>query len=312
MIRHWVRFAIFAFAAHAFPPFGEPAAFAESKAEFKRTLALELTEHIILDVTAPKGDVNISFRHAGEISVAVTAATGGKDLPPDFFDTSLTVEQEGMHVKIRSKPNAAYSDPTLRMSYSIGVPDWIEVNSTVDNGKQTVAGVRGPVKLVSGSGDIKVSYITASLEAKTGAGNIDVVRVGSFAKVETGTGNIRMKDIGPASVAIVQKGIGRIEMDGISGTFTGSTDAGDLDAGGGVFDDWDLKSVSGNIRVRVANESKFNLDAATHRGILSIESQEDDLEECRKAPEARECRQKVNGGGKLVHVRSESGNIVIQ
>lgn len=285
-------------------------ALAESEVKFQRTFALEPTDHIILDVDVPNGDVTISYTHAGEISVAATARVReGKDLPADFFDHRLFAEREGNHIKVQFKATDARSYESMRISYIIGVPNWIEVNSSVGSGKQTIAGVMGPVRVVSGSGDVKVFYITDALEAKTGSGNISVVRVGAAAKVETGSGNINLKDIGPGSVARVKKGTGRIEVDGISGSFTGSTDAGDLEVKGGVYDGWDLTSASGNIRVGAAPESKFEVDVVTRSGKLLVENEDIEMPE---GSVVRACHQKVNGGGRLVRVRSASGNIVIQ
>jgi len=56
-------------------------------------------------------------------------------------------------------------------------------------------------------------------------------------------------------------------------------------------------------------ESKFEIDAATRTGVLSIEN--DDIESTQNC-NRRECRQKVNGGGKMVRARSESGAIVVE
>lgn len=303
MIKNPVHFAICVFFAAVAPLLR-----AYDGAEFKRTFTLNPSDHIVLDVAVAKGDVTILYSHAGEISIVATARSSEqKDIPQDFFDRSLAVERDGNHVRIKSKPSS--SDTALRISYLVSVPDWIEVNSFVENGKQLIQGVRGPVKAVSGSGDIKATYITTSLEAKTGGGNITVIRVGSAAKVETGSGNIKLKDIGPGSTATVMKGRGRVEMDGVSGSFAASTDAGELDARGGVFGPWDLKSVSGNIRVGIAAESKFDIDAATSSGTLEIEK--DDIGAPQDA-NPRECRRAVNGGGQLVRVRSDSGTIFIQ
>jgi hypothetical protein len=282
----------------------------EAKAEFKHTLALAPSDHIILDVEVGQGDVTIGYRHAGEISIAATARfLDGKPVAQDFFDHCLTVRRNGDHVEVRATPATAYSERQLKISYAIDVPNWIEINSKAKNGNQAVAGVMGPVRVESGRGDIRISYVTTTLEAKTGEGNITVIRVGSAAKVETGSGNINMKDIGPSSTARVLRGTGRIEMDGVSGSFSGSTDGGELDAKGGVFDDWDLKSVSGNIRIGVATEQRFDLDVATQSGSLLIEN--DDIDAPQDA-KTRECRQKVNGGGKYVRARSVSGTIFVR
>src|SRR5579862_8984643 len=200
--------------------------FAEAKVEFHRTLQLVPSDHITLDVSVPNGDVTISYSHAGEIIVSATAQAYEGTIPNDFFDRGLVVKREGDHVRVQFNGAAAKEGP--RISYTIDVPNWIEVNSNVGTGKQLISGVMGPVKAASGSGDVTVQYVTNDLEAKTGRGDITVIRVGAAAKVETGAGSIDMKDIGPASSATVKKGVGRVEVDGISGSFTGSTDAGEL------------------------------------------------------------------------------------
>jgi Toastrack DUF4097 len=283
--------------------------FAEAKVEFHRTLPLAPSDHIILDVAVPNGDVTISYAHAGELSVSATAQASAGKLPADFFDRRLVVARQGEHVKVQFNPNSAPSDGALRIAYTIDVPNWIEINSNVGTGKQTISGVMGPVKAVTGNGDMRVQYITNDLEAKTGRGDITVIRVGTAAKVETASGNIDMKDIGPGSTATVKKGIGRVEVDGISGSFTGSTDAGELRVEGGVYDNWELKSDSGNIHIGTGQDSSFEIDAATDSGRLSIENEDVAMP---KDANARSCHQKVNGGGKLVHARSTSGTIFIQ
>jgi DUF4097 and DUF4098 domain-containing protein YvlB len=183
----------------------------------------------------------------------------------------------------------------------------IEINSTIKSGRQSVAGVMGPVRLVSGSGDIKALYITRALEAKTGNGNIAVSRVGGAATVETSQGNINLREIGPGSSASVTHGTGRVELDGISGSFNATTVTGELNVKGGVYGDWDLKSVSGDIRIQVAREFKYEIDAVTHSG--RIQNHNDDIDIPQNTV-ARDCHQKVNGGGKVVRLRSDGGNIV--
>jgi hypothetical protein len=282
--------------------------FAESTATFKRSVPLAPADHMILDVTVPEGTVNIRYAHAGEISVTAIAKIDDGEISAKFFDKSMIVVREGNHLRVQYAPDAGDSGQKVKLTLNIGVPYWLEVNSTLGKGKQSILGVQGPVKLVSGSGDIEAEYITTNLDATTGKGNIKVIRVGMEAKLETGSGDINLKDIGP-TVATVRKGIGRLEMDGVSGSFTGKTDAGELIAKGQVFDGWDLNSTSGEIYVQISQEHHrgYEMDAATRTGRISVES--DDLEVSDK--DARECHQKVYGGGGLVHVRSGSGNILL-
>jgi len=282
---------------------------AETKVEFNRTVQLAPSDHILLDVAVPDGDVTISYAHAGEVSVSATAQAPDGTIAPDFFERGLLVQREGERLKVQFNSLGAPSTQRVRVTYTIEVPNWIEVNANVGTGKLSISGVMGPVRAVTGSGDVSVLYITNELEAKTGRGDIDVIRVGTAAKAETGSGNISMKDIGPGSVATVDKGTGRVDVDGISGSFNGSTDAGELRVAGGVFGPWELKSGAGDIHIGAGGEYGFELDAATHSGRLSIENEGVTTP---KDPDARACHQKVNGGGKLVQARSDSGTIFIK
>lgn len=284
--------------------------FADTSVEFHRTLPVALTDHIILDVAVPNGNITISSAHAGEMSISATARSNANKVPADFFERGLVVERQGEHVKVHfDSSHAPAADQTVHVAYVIEAPNWIEVNSSVGVGKQTISGVMGPVTAISGSGDVNATYITSTLDVKTGRGDVAVTRVGTAARVDTVSGNINMKDIGPGSVAIVEKGAGRVDVDGISGSFTGTTDAGDLRIAGRVYDDWNLKSDSGNIHIGTTAEAQFDLDAATRSGRLSIENEDVKAPE---DPDARESHQKVNGGGKLVRARSVSGVIFIQ
>ncbi len=282
-------------------------AFADSTVEFHRTLSLEPSDHITLDVTVPDGNVTIAYSHAGEILVSATAQASEGQIPADFFDRGLTVERQGENVKVQFNPSRAPASDNLRVSYTINVPNWIVVNSKVGTGRQTISGVMGPVTAVSDRGDVKVLYVTSTVDARTGRGDIQVNRVGTAARVETGSGSIVMKDIGPGSSATVRGGAGSVDVDGVSGSFTGSTDAGELRVAGGVYDKWDLKSASGSIHIGADTESGFEIDAATRSGRLSVEN--DDME---VDGSGRACHQKVNGGGKLIWARSMSGNIFIR
>ncbi len=280
------------------------------KIDFKRSFEVAYTDHITLDVAVPEGDVNIAFLHAGELSVGATARSDDdkKAAPADFFENCLKIERDGNRIQVRFVPTLRCSSRDLKITYNIDVPNAIEVTSSVENGRQTVSGVTGPVKLASGSGDIKAYYIATTLEAKTGSGNISVIRTGGAAKVETGAGNINLKDIGPGSVATVKKGTGRIEMDGVSGSFSAVTAAGELDVKGGVYGDWELKSASGNIRILVSKEFKYDIDALTRSGQLAVHNEDIDAQ----GKDVREFRQKINGGGKVVRARTESGNIFFE
>jgi DUF4097 and DUF4098 domain-containing protein YvlB len=205
------------------------------------------------------------------------------------------------------------------------VPYRTEVTSRLNRGKQNISGILGPGKLATGKGDIKASYISKGLqaevdhgnldlqvigehvEAKTGNGNISCTRVAQGVSAETGDGDIIVMVVGP-SAAAVKKGTGRIDVGGARSSFVGSTDGGDLHIKALPHDDWQLNSVSGNIRVELAPAAKFELDATTDSGNVLV-----DREDIAKPDAAvSHLHQRVNGGGKHIEAHTNAGTIVIR
>src|SRR5215831_16014432 len=171
------------------------------------------------------------------------------DVSTEYFGSTLTIEQAKNHIAIQKLPDSAYLDLEPNVSYKIDVPFRTEVRSAISGaGNQTVIGITGPAKIVTGLGDINVSYVRFGLvHAETAKGRISCTRV-SQVEAETGSGNITLMEDGH-SKASVKAGFGRIEVGGARGGFEGSTDQGDLHIKAVPWDDWQLKSVSGNIRI---------------------------------------------------------------
>jgi DUF4097 and DUF4098 domain-containing protein YvlB len=300
--------------------------FAQVTTETRRTLTVTSTDPLALDVEVPSGDLQILYGREGQVSISgVAKASADAKLDDNFFPAVLTIEQEGNHLTIRHLPSPAYSEDRIRVLYRIDVPYRTEVTSRLNRGKQNISGILGPGKLATGKGDINASYISKGLqaevdhgnldiqvigehvEAKTGNGNISCTRVAQGVSAETGDGDITLMVVGP-STATVKKGTGRIDVGGARSTFVGSTDEGDLHVKAIPHDDWQLSSVSGNIRVELPAAAKFELDAATNSGNVLV-----DREDIAK-PDAAvpHLHQQVNGGGKRIEAHTNAGTIVIR
>ena len=300
--------------------------FAQVTTEIRRTLTVTSTDPLALDVEVPSGDLQILYGREGQVSISgVAKASADAKLDDNFFPAVLTIEQEGNHLTIRHLPSPAYSEDGIRVLYRIDVPYRTEVTSRLNRGKQNISGILGPGKLATGKGDIKASYISKGLqaevdhgnldiqvigehvEAKTGNGNISCTRVAQGVSAETGDGDITLMVVGP-STATVKKGTGRIDVGGARGSFAGSTDGGDLHIKAIQHDDWQLNSVSGNIRVELPAAAKFELDVTTDSGNVLV-----DREDIAK-PDAAvpHLHQQVNGGGKHIEAHTNAGTIVIR
>jgi hypothetical protein len=299
---------------------------AQRTAESHQTLTVTATDPVTLDVEIPSGELQVLYSRDGQVTITGSAkASADAKLDDKFFQAVLTVEQNGNHLTIRHVPYAAYPEEGINVLYRIDVPYRTEVTSRVKNGRQTISGIMGPVKAVSGKGDIKASYVSKGLqaqvetgnvdlqvigervEASTGNGNISCMRVSQGVSAETGDGDISLMVVGP-STATVKKGTGRIDVGGARGSFVGSTDAGDLHVKAIPHDDWALNSASGKIRLELPPAVKIELDASTNSGEFQVDR--DDI--VRPDSDARHLHQKVNGGGARIGVHSVSGTIVIR
>jgi len=300
--------------------------FAQSAREYHLTLPVTSADPVTLDVHLSEGELQIAYGRDEQVSiVAIARVPASTKAGDESLAAPISVEQDGNHVQVRNPSGAGSAAEKIRIVCRIDVPYRTEVHSVVDNGKQTITGIMGPVKTQTKNGDIKVSYISkgalveadsgdldlevigARVEARTGAGAISCTRALQGADAETGNGDIVLIVVGP-SKARVKKGTGRIEVEAARGGLIGSTAVGDLRVKAAPHDDWRLSSVSGSIRVELPRTAKFEVDATTDSGEVLINR--DDIE--RPNASVRNLHQKVNGGGNHIEAHTESGNIVIR
>jgi len=272
---------------------------------FQRVLTLDIKDPLLLDITLSKGDVNIRYSREGQVTISGFAKNSAdKSAAEQFFKNGLVITQDKTHVTIRSAPNV----PDSAVGIEIDVPYRTQVNSVVAGaGSQKLIGVTGPARLKSGEGDIDVTFVRLGpVEVQTGKGKISCTRTIQVS-AETGEGNISLLENGP-SKAVVKKGPGRIEVGGARGPVEAITDKGVLHIKAIPQGDWQLNSISGNIRIELPPKFNFEIAANSLSGSISIER------EGMQQPEGNlhEFRQVVNGGGKHIQAHSVSGNITIE
>jgi hypothetical protein len=280
---------------------------------------------VTLDVDVPVGELQVSYGRDGEVSIAASAKSSAPaGIPDGFFSAVLGIEQSGNHIKVHTS-DPAVPEGRIKVMYRIDVPYRTQLTSKINSGKQVITGILGPVHAVTNKGDIKAAYISNALEAHVGRGNLDLQVIGGHVdaiteggnisctrlpqgvSAEAGEGDITLMVVG-SSTAIVKKGTGRINVGGARGSFTGSTDQGDIYLKAIPHEDWQLSSVSGNVRLELPPSAKFELEASTRAGELQFDR--DDI--TRPESNVLQFRQAINGGGRRIAVYTESGRIVIR
>jgi len=300
-------------------------ALAQAGRDLHQTIAVSVAPPVALNIELSEGDLQIAYSREGEVSVSALAqAVDDANIPADSISALVSVKALGNQIEIRERTSRETSRSRIKITYRIDVPYRTEVRSFVKIGKQTITGIMGPVTAETNDGDLKVSYVSKGVVAHAVTGNLDLQVIGEHVEATTGRGNIscsraaqgvsaKTRDgdislmvVGP-SEARVTHGVGRVDVGGVRGALVASTDAGDLHVKAVPHDGWQLSSVSGPVRVELPPAAKFDLNALTDSGTFGIGR--DDLQK----PDAgvRNLTQRVNGGGKQIEVRTESGRIVV-
>jgi len=159
----------------------------------------------------------------------------------------------------------------------------------------------------TGSGDIEIQDVGASLKANTGSGNVTARGIHGTALLETGSGNIELGETANGDVR-AQTGSGNIHLGGIAGGLRASTGSGDIEISGNPTTDWKLETGSGSIRMNLGSNARFNLNASTGSGTVHT-SQPITMQ---GSLDRHHISGSVNGGGPTLRAETGSGDIEIR
>ncbi len=250
----------------------------------------------------------------------------GFDSPQKRLDEIVNnppVEQRGDTIRVGK--DLGRSLHNLSISYVIEVPRDTEVDTTVASGSQTISRVRGPVKVQSASGSIRVDHIDRQTQLTTLSGSIDANDIGDDLRANSASGSVTVSNIkGDVRISalsgatqIIKPG-GRVEADTTSGSVEvqgATTDvkahaaSGKIDVTGnpGTNSYWDLKTVSGVVQLGVPSNSNFHLSANAVSGDIKT-----DIPIVIEEQGKHSLRARVGAGGGRVEVRTISGEIRVR
>jgi hypothetical protein len=162
------------------------------------------------------------------------------------------------------------------------------------------------ISATTGSGDVQIQDVGASVKAQSGSGSVHVHGVQGPTTLGTGSGDIELQQTGPGDVK-AETGSGSIRLQGLAGALKASTGSGDIEAQGQPTSDWKLSTGSGSVRLVVGN-AHFNLDADTGSGGINV-SQPITMQ---GSLNRHHVSGVVNGGGPTIRIGTGSGDIQIK
>ena len=289
---------------------------------FDRTLNVSVP--IRLELANASGDVSITGSADEKVHVhgEVKASGMGFGSPQDRLNDIVSnppVEQKGDTIRIGKDMRGLHN---VSISYVIEVPHDTEISTTVASGAQTIRNVRGPVKMDSASGSIRVDNVERMTQLVTMSGSIDASHIGDGIKASSASGSVTVEDI-KGDVRInslsgrtqVLKPGGRVEADSASGSVEvrdamrdvkARAASGTLEVHGNPAANsyWDLNTVSGTVALGVPNNANFHLSAEAVSGNIRA-----DVPIIIEEQGKHSLRARVGNGGARVEVHTVSGEI---
>jgi DUF4097 and DUF4098 domain-containing protein YvlB len=163
------------------------------------------------------------------------------------------------------------------------------------------------INAATGSGDMTIDNVGATLKAQTGSGNVRATGIQGQSTLGTGSGDLELHQAGPGDVR-AETGSGSVRLFGITGALKASTGSGDIQVEGNPTTDWKLSTGSGSINMGLGSNAKFNLIADTGSGSVSV-SQPITMQ---GSLNKHHISGSVNGGGPTIRANTGSGDITIR
>jgi DUF4097 and DUF4098 domain-containing protein YvlB len=243
-----------------------------------------------VDLASGGGSIRVD-----DIGGDVSAETGGGGIDVGSVQGNVRVETGGGNIKVAAAKG--------------------QIKAESGGGNVVVlSGLQGAV-LETGGGSIRVEKCIGAVKATTGGGSVDLGQLGGAAEIETGAGSIRLASAQGRVRA--QTGGGSIELNGAS-SVQAETSAGGivvklLSSSGGARNDSTLETSAGDITVYLANDLPISvraeIEVANGHTIRSDFSDIHVSSEGGPWEKTVKAEGQLNGGGPVLKVRTNSGNV---
>lgn len=307
---------------------------AETEESIQKTFKVQPGAILFVDVDF--GSIEVTTNAGSQVHVQVfRKITRRSKTEEETFlkERPVTFSEEAGGVVIRSKSSKPRTagwnwgwGQKMEGKYTISVPSSFNLDLKTSGGSIGVSQVSGDTKANTSGGGLRFTGLKGPLDGRTSGGSIKVVDCQGELKIhtsgggidvsggkgglvgETSGGSVQVKNFnGPATV---KTSGGGITIDGVSGKVVGNTSGGSINASfpSPPADDLQLKTSGGGVTVALPATSAFELDASTSGG--SVQS---DLSVTTSGkPSRSKLAGPVNGGGKMVHLRSSGGSIRVK
>ena len=197
-----------------------------------------------------------------------------------------------------------------RVDVELRVPRRASLNIKTGDGNIDLSGIDGDVSLQSGDGHLVISDVQGKVRANTGDGPVKMNGCKGEVTLHTGDGRIEVE--GFEGALHVETGDGRVRVSGRFEVLDVKTGDGGVEAtalpGSRMTEDWILRTGDGGLTMRVPADLAANIDLHTGDGHLDLGVPVTISGRTSK----NDIKGQMNGGGKLLTLRSGDGSIKIE
>ena len=275
--------------------------------EWKKTYNLESTPKLRVETS----DANIIVSAWDNKSISARVTTQGWKIGGDGLN--IVERQTGDKVEIEVHfPRHMFQMGwhNRRVDIEIRVPREANLDLHTGDGHVDLQGVRGTIALRSGDGKLKLSELQGTLNASTGDGHIELTNVRGDVTLHTGDGPI---DVTGADGSLkAETGDGHMRVNGRFDLLNVKTGDGGIEAsaqaGSKLDADWRLSTGDGNLTLRLPETISANVELHTNDGHIDLGMPVT----ISGRTGTRELRGQLNGGGKLLSLRTGDGSIRLE
>lgn len=290
------------------------------------TKTLRLGPNGSLDVGNIAGDITIARGTGSDTTIEVIKEARGRTVDDakeqlqlvqvDVTDRNGRGEVKARYPHSEDWTHTGRRNLNVSVSYNITAPAATQINVSTISGDVKITDIKGETSAASVSGDVRISGGARITSAKSVSGSIDIADAQTDGSLEAGSvsGDVTLRKIAArrldlssvsGNVQVEDAQCERVTAHSTSGNIGY---AGPLTKGGR----YELKSFSGDVRVTVAGNTGFEIEASSFSGEVRPEM---DITVRNTGDTARRRRTTLSGtygdGSALLQITTFSGRIAI-
>ncbi|MGD8536596.1 MAG: hypothetical protein PVF66_12170 [Candidatus Aminicenantes bacterium] len=209
------------------------------------------------------GDCNLKKSSDGRIHVHLVYSYG----PEMSFEPRM--EERGDTLYLEEKMHG--NNPKGHSTWTVEVPDDIEIEFGSATGDLTVEGLNIEVDGSTGTGDIELSQVEGEYDLSSGTGHVELSQAKGKFELSSGTGNVYASD--SEGEFELSSGTGYVKIKNCKGNFDASSGTNDVVAEGLTIDvDGEFSSGTNDVEVSFPDGTDFELriSSGTDDAILNM------------------------------------------